>query len=99
MISLIWWILTWSNISTKKYGVVAGYLGCSDHLQVPTVFIFPDFLVSPIIVNHLMLFFWYCVGDLQWIEDTERNDCVVSVKVNVNRLTCWHCSTDEKCKE
>ena len=46
-----------------------------------------------------MLFFWYCVGDLRRIGDGKRNDRVVSVKVNVDRLTYGYCSADKKCNE
>ena len=31
---------------------------------VSTIFVSPSFLVSPIIVGHLVLFFWYYIGDL-----------------------------------
>ena len=66
---------------------------------VPTVFVSPSFLVSPIIIDCLVLFFRYYIGDLQRVGDGERNDCVVSVKVNVDRLTCGYCSADKECKE
>ena len=66
---------------------------------VPTVFVFLSFLVSPIIIDCLVLFFWYCVGDLRRIRDGKRNDCVVLVKVNVDRLTCRYCLADKECKE
>ena len=66
---------------------------------VPTVFVSPSFLVSPIIVDCLVLFFRSYVGDLQRIGDGQRNDCVVSVKVHVDRLTCGYCSADKECKE
>ena len=66
---------------------------------VPTVFVSPSFLVSPIIVDCLMLFFRYYIGDLQRVRDGKRNDCVVLVKVNVDRLTCGYCLADKECKE
>ena len=66
---------------------------------VPTVFISPSFLVSPVIIDRLMLFLWYYVGDLRRVGDGKRNDCVVPVKVNVDRLTCGYCSADKECKE
>ena len=39
------------------------------------------------------------VGDLRRVRDGKKNDCVVSVKVNVDRLTCRYCSADKECKE
>ena len=66
---------------------------------VPTVFVSPSFLVSPITADCLMLFFRYYIGDLRRVGDGKRNDCVVSVKVNIDRLTCGYCSADKECKE
>ena len=67
--------------------------------MVPTVFVSPSFLVSPNIIDCLVLFFRYYVGDLRRVEDGERNDCVVSVKVNVDRLICGYCLADKECKK
>ena len=33
------------------------------------------------------------------VGDGKRNDRVVSVKVNVDQLTCGYCSADKECKE
>ena len=66
---------------------------------VPPFFIFPSFLVSPIIVDRLMLFLWYCVGDLRGVGDGKGDDHIVSVKVNVDWLTCGYCLADKECKE
>ena len=66
---------------------------------VPTIFIFPSFLVFPVIIDYLVLFFWYYVGNLQRIGDGKENDHVVLVEVNVDRLTCGCCLADKECKE
>ena len=76
-----------------------GFLFVPIVCMVPTIFVSPSFLVSPIIFDCLMLFLRRYIGDLRRVRDGKRNDRVVSVKVNVDRLTCRYCSADKECKE
>ena len=79
--------------------LMLGFLFVPIVCVVPTIFVSPSFLVFPVIVDRLILFLWYCVGDLRGIRDGKGNDRIVSVKVNVDWLTCGYCSANKECKE
>ena len=46
-----------------------------------------------------MVFLWYSVGDLRGVRNGKGNGCVVSLKVNVDWLTCGYCSADKQRKK